>query len=232
MGATAVARVRREALNGSSDSKTQKTLVRMAELVDRRASDPRVRYAVYDIVRQVADRDVAGQIAAIRAWLAQRCKFLSDPVQDELIIDPTVLLGDAVTTGSAYGDCDDVATLAATIGQSIGIPARFVVASFDGGPMSHVWAELHDGARWHELDVTRRSQTPLTVRRRWDIPLYGRGGARAGIRNRVVSGLGEDPITIGTWTLDLDAPLWFGLDTKTWLMIGAGGVVLLILMRR
>lgn len=222
--------VRREDLRRNPDAATRQTLARMAELVDRRASDPAVRQLALEIVREAPPRDVRGQIARLRSFLARHTRFVADPVQDELLIDPARLLGEIATTGAAYGDCDDVAILAATLGQAIGIPARFQVVSFDRGPMAHVWTELADGGAWHELDVTRPPAVrPLSVARRWTVPLYLAGGARAGVTRRTTLG---EVVTVGGVSIDLDKPAWLGLDTRTWLYLAGGGLVLLLVLRR
>lgn len=205
----------------------------MAELVDLRASDPLVRDVAISIVQGIPRERVDAQIAAIRAWLAQHCEFIRDPLHDELLTDPRILLRKVIAGGKAYGDCDDAALLAATLGASVGIPPRFAVVEFFGNVpgMSHIWTELHDGTRWFELDVTRSaSQGPIRIRRRWDVPLYLPGGASRGV-SRIRSATLGDVVTIGDWSLDLDAPLWFGLPTKTWLMIGGGGLALLLVLR-
>lgn len=221
----AVRRVDREAMRGPDSVDTRRTLARMAQYVTARASDPRIRYLAADLVRDLPPRDSARQVDRLRGWLSGNFRFLPDPVRDELVIDPVLLVAEAAQTGTALGDCDDAATLAASLGQSIGLPARFVTIAVDGGPMSHVWTELWDGAEWRELDTTavgvvggrRPGETA-----RWEIPLYGVAADGS---------LGLSITLPDLSNLDLDAPLWFGLQTKTWLMVG-GGVVLLLLLRR
>lgn len=146
--------------------------------------------------------------ARIRAWLARYVRFVPDPVRDELIHDPVVMLETLARDGVAAGDCDDVATLGATLAESVGLPARFRVLGFDapGAPFSHVYAEVLAGSRWMELDTTR--QIPIIERDRrtsrtgvWEIASgesmlgcacqFSMEGARS-----LAGGLGEAPIIV------------------------------------
>ena len=108
-------------------------------------------------------------------------RFVADPVADELVTDPVLLLRDIAQAGYGAGDCDDVATLGATLAESVGLPARFIVVGFDApdAPFSHVYAEIADGfGGWRELDTTRRM--PDVERRRRTLrvnawPIHGSG---------------------------------------------------------
>lgn len=141
-------------------------------------------------------------------------RFVADPVRDELLHDPVLLLERIGRDGFATGDCDDVATLGATLGESVGLPARFIVLGFDdpGAPFGHVYAEILAGTRWVELDTTR--QIPIMeVERRtrrygvWSLDLPRRGdmlgcndcqfSLDAANRLRPLAGLGAEPIVIG-----------------------------------
>lgn len=152
------------------DEGTGIVLERMAELVQTRIAHPVVRGKAVALARRVAPHHVSGQIAAIRGYLVRRVRFVADPLGPELLQDPVLMLEDAEREGAAMGDCDDFATLAASLGGAIGIPARFVVVGFSGpdAPYEHVWTELFDGSQWHELDVTRPrhdAEAPAVERR-------------------------------------------------------------------
>lgn len=96
-------------------------------------------------------------IAALRGWLADRLTFHPDPPDMEWVDDPADQMQTLGAVGRIHGDCDDAATLGATLARAMGLPARFVVAGFGRAPApyEHVWTEVFDGSRWHDLDVTR-----------------------------------------------------------------------------
>lgn len=142
------------------DAGTFATADAMRKVANENATDPVVRRVAIHITRGGPPRDLPRQIAAIRSFLTRRVNFIDDPQTAELVQDPAWLLLDIEREGVTYGDCDDVATLGAALGQAIGIPARFVLAAFgeSDAPFSHVWAELYDGESWRELDTTRPAQ--------------------------------------------------------------------------
>lgn len=129
----------------------------MAALARARTTHP----DVIRLARRLSDRafapDARTRIATLRAWLTERFTFAPDPIDVEWVDDPKDQLTDLVTDGRVRGDCDDAATLGATLARAMGLPARFVVAGFGPppAPFAHVWAEVTDGARWYDLDVTR-----------------------------------------------------------------------------
>lgn len=123
--------------------------------------DPRVRAVTARLV--VGMPGSAGHLHArlIRDWVTARVRFLPDPTHAEALHDPAWSLDHILTYGQVQLDCDDVATLAAAMGQSIGLAARYVVVGFISphAPFAHVWTELSpDGCRWLAVDPTRPVQ--------------------------------------------------------------------------
>ena len=97
----------------------------------------------------------------IRDWLASAVSFQPDPLGVELIRSPIYLLRQIQEQGAAWGDCDDVATLAAALGMAVGLPASFVLLGFDSlGPFSHVYTQLWTQGGWVEMDTTAPDQFP------------------------------------------------------------------------
>ena len=127
------------------------------------------------IVRMVTARLVIGvpgsaahlHARIIRDWLTMRVRFLPDPSTAEALHDPAWALEHILTYGQVQLDCDDMAMLAAAMGQSIGLRARFVAVAFSSpeSPYSHVWADLGDGQTWLSVDPTRPMQG-LSIARR------------------------------------------------------------------
>lgn len=146
----------------SGDGGTYATLARMKSLSrgGAGASNPLVRAIAASLVRS-ATPDGILHARLIRNWLEDHTIFLRDISTAEALYSPAVLAAAIQRDGVVQCDCEDVAMLAAALGLSIGLRARFVVLAFrQGGPFQHVYTELSDGAgqRWIETDITRPSQ--------------------------------------------------------------------------
>jgi len=95
----------------------------------------------------------------IRRFLERRIRFHPDPLNFETIKEPEFQLREIAQAGYSSGDCDDIATLGAALGLAVGLPARFRIMAFDSeAPYEHVTADLFDGSRWVDLDVSREFQ--------------------------------------------------------------------------
>jgi hypothetical protein len=132
------------------------------------------------LVRHVTARLVLGAPASlyprlIRDWIGEHTTFLADPTHAEALHDPGWMVDQILTAGLVQVDCDDVAMLAAAMGLSIGLRARFVIVGFGSpsAPYRHVWTELADasGVRWLPVDPTRPQQSfgSLPISRRFDV---------------------------------------------------------------
>jgi len=155
-----------EALPAEPDAATVRTLEVMARMVRDCAGSPIVRGQAVELARRVRASDPIELIGAIRGWLGEHVRFLNDPYWVETIADPQRMVSEIATRYYTVGDCDDVATLGAALGASLGLEPRFVVLGFhaENAPMSHVYAELlAPGFGWRELDTTR--SVPENIRR-------------------------------------------------------------------
>lgn len=98
-------------------------------------------------------------VPKVRAWLDAHWREVPDPYGVELVRSPEMLLTQYHTTTVMSGDCDDVATLAASLALALGLAPRYVAVSF--GPShipSHVFAEIENPAHpgtWVDMDVLR-----------------------------------------------------------------------------
>lgn len=123
---------------------------------------PLVRQMAASIVDGIPGLQSSLQIRAIRNWIEDHVGFLRDPRGMELLWTPELMVRTILTKGHLNVDCDDVATLAAALGLSIGLRARFVLVGFHtpAAPFRHVWTDLADprGSSWIDLDTTRPSQ--------------------------------------------------------------------------
>ena len=150
------------------DGQTVATVGMMAQLARQGAVTPAVRdVAAFLVHAQGRDQWLHAQ--SIAGFVAQRTRFLYDPSVAEALAPPAILLELIQQRGVVQVDCDDVATLVAALGLSVGLRARFVVVGFltPDAPYEHVWAELSDvtGQEWLTVDPTRpASGLPPIVR--------------------------------------------------------------------
>jgi hypothetical protein len=142
------------------------TVERMKQLVRTRMGTPAVRKVSVNIARDAGSKDGMAQAMAIRDWCEDHTFFIRDPHGMELLHDPILMLQVILRDGDIAVDCDDVALLAATLGKSVGLRARFVVVGFGSptAPFQHIWTELSSPSgtpQWIHVDVTRYAQDAL-----------------------------------------------------------------------
>jgi len=102
-----------------------------------------------------AGQDPDATAAGIRDFVGAAIRYVPDAWNAEVVRSPTYLLRRIQEQGFAYGDCDDMATLAAGLALAAGLPARFVLIGFHGGPWEHVYAQIWTAAGWLEVDPSR-----------------------------------------------------------------------------
>lgn len=129
------------------------TLEVMREFARSASGNPLIRRTAAEVLRR-------GPLF-FRGWLEERFRYVDDPPGVELVRDPVILARAIARCEYAEGDCDDVSTYAAAVGLAAGFRARFVVVAFGPWTFEHVWTEIHDGARWWEMDVTRPREMPV-----------------------------------------------------------------------
>lgn len=151
----------------SGDAGTYAVLAKMRSLARGGRISPLVRHVAASIVDGIPGMQSRLQIVAIRNWIEDHVAFLRDPKGVETLYTPDVLLRTVLTRGHVNVDCDDVATLAASLGLAIGLRARFVVVGFHSpnAPFRHVWTDLAapGTSRWLDLDTTRPAQSLATA---------------------------------------------------------------------
>lgn len=150
------------------------TVGQMQRLARQGSYDPRTRFLVGRLLRGYAPRDGMAHIQALREWMADHVTFMRDPSGAELVHGVPLLLDMIDNEGEARVDCDDAAILAAALGKSVGLQARFVLVGFvsPNAPYSHVWTELRSptGGPWVDMDVTRSAQRlPARESRVWTV---------------------------------------------------------------
>lgn len=145
------------------DAGARATLEVMRKIVNDSLASPTVRETAVGLVRDTAQRDRLAQARAIRRFLQDRMRFLSDPLGVELLHTPEYLLKEIGRRGIIQADCDDAAILGAALAKNIGIPAYFRALAFWDAkrtPYQHVYTLLQTPQGVLDLDTTRPAPMP------------------------------------------------------------------------
>ncbi len=139
----------------------------------------RVRSFTETCVRGLQPKDYLSEIIAVRNAVAAHVRYLNDPVGVELVKDPERLVEEIESTGRGIGDCDDIATLIATMLRQLGRTVEFVTVGFDSGQpgnFSHVFVRVKDpkSGKWIVCDPVAGTQEDrmlarVTTHRTWRI---------------------------------------------------------------
>jgi len=108
------------------------TLKLMAKVAKQYKVDPLIRQTAARAVARVPEKDDLAEAAALQNWVRGNIRYTGDVLDVETLQTPDYTLQER------YGDCDDQATLLATMLLAIGIPAAYMAVGVDGEPFSHV----------------------------------------------------------------------------------------------
>ena len=129
------------------------TVAHMRALVNQYKSDPRIIHAAVTITFLNDAHDELGDISLLFSNVRDHIKYVRDVVGVETLCDPASILLRRV------GDCDDQATLLATLLESVGYPTRFIVAGYNSDRnFEHVYLQVFAGGMWIDLDPTDHFQ--------------------------------------------------------------------------
>lgn len=108
--------------------------------------------------------DPRARAARLAGWVRDHFIYTPDPLDLELLTDPTVHAQAVLSKGVTFGDCDDAATFGAALGRAAGMPAKLVAVTYKAGrPLSHVYAALRTPDGWAILDPTLPPQGPAPI---------------------------------------------------------------------
>lgn len=127
------------------------TISNMRVKAEQGAVTPAVREYALQTVSAVPSRDTRGEIEAIFRRVKREIAFRGE--FGEVVQDP------ATTLRWKAGDCDDHATLLASLLLALGYDAEFVTVAPQPGDFSHVYVEVQDKrtGQWLPLDTTTRA---------------------------------------------------------------------------
>lgn len=121
----------------------------MVALARQWRRNPGIRYLTCGLVQGVAPKDFRGEVEAVFQYVQNDIRYVQDINEVETIQTPER------TLLSECGDCDDKATLLASMLESIGHPCRFAAVGFECfGEYDHVLLQTKIGERWVALDPT------------------------------------------------------------------------------
>ena len=122
-------------------------------------TDIGVRRVAEAVVRKqrIEGRDYLGEIKALTAWVRSKTRYTRDPFGAELIRHPKRMVGDYFETGQIAVDCDESATLLASLLGSIGHNTRVLLV--DASPysrdISHAIAQVEYNGKWVFIETTK-----------------------------------------------------------------------------
>lgn len=128
---------------------TRATLRAMSDFVKAYRTNPDIRAYAENLIADVPGKNYVGEARAIHRFVRDNIRYTMDVRDVETLKNPLY------TLQSGQGDCDDKATLACTLLESIGHPCRFVAIGYGApGHFDHVYAETKIGPRWIALETT------------------------------------------------------------------------------
>ena len=134
---------------------TRATLRHMSRLVRQFKKTVPIREAALSIIQTVpGHKNWVGQVKSIHAYVRDHVQYVRDITGVETLATPVK------TLEYMQGDCDDQATLVASLLEAIGHPTRFVaIAPTLFGDFTHVYTETkigHNPGKWIPLETTEK----------------------------------------------------------------------------
>lgn len=121
------------------------------------------------LAREIA-RDSVDYLAGLDSWLRRNFRYRDE--FEEIVRTPEFMLADMQYTGMLEGDCDDVATFAASVLYNAGIPARLVAIRTTPDPnFDHVFVEAKPDGEYYfqHIDPTVSSDTRVPEFERMEV---------------------------------------------------------------
>ena len=111
-----------------------------------------IRLKALALIKSLPPKDFVGELCTINAFVRDKIRYARDVYRVETLQTP------AATLELGQGDCDDKATLTASLLMSIGFPARFAVLN-RRGQIVHVWTQAFHRGKWIECETTENIPT-------------------------------------------------------------------------
>lgn len=126
----------------------RETLKLMKTLVKAGKTNSIILNKARELVKLLPPKDWYAEVNALWTYVSKAIRYTRDIRNVETIFYPWE------TLQQASGDCDDKATLLASMLEAIGHPTRFIAVGFQPGTYSHVYVETLIGRNWVPLETT------------------------------------------------------------------------------
>ncbi len=120
----------------------------MRQMVQASRVDPVIIAAAQSIVGLQPPHDFNREALTLFDYVRSRVRYIRDVNEVETLTMPVHVLE------RMCGDCDDKATLLASLLEAIGFPTRFVLAGYTGSQFEHVYLQVLVDGEWISADPT------------------------------------------------------------------------------
>jgi transglutaminase-like putative cysteine protease len=131
------------------------TMYIMRELVRKSIDDRIVKETAVKIIRDIPPQDNFSQIKALFDYVRNNVKYVKDIYSVEEIQTPFRMIKN-IEQKKAFGDCDDMSLLLASLLHNIGFKTRFVVIATTPKMYNHIRTEVFYNNYWLPLEATSK----------------------------------------------------------------------------
>ncbi len=132
------------ALGARGNYKTVDYMIKIARKVN---GHPKIRQLAENILNYYNTKDMYyfDEALAIGDYIKNHVKYVRDPHGIEMLTDPLTMI-DKMERGEAFGDCDDMSLLVATLLLSIGQQPYFAIVKYDKNAQSyqHIYVVVYE----------------------------------------------------------------------------------------
>ena len=139
----------------SGPSGIAQTLVAMQGLIVDSDSHREVKDTAVAIIKDIQPNEHKEQVDAIAAWVRGHMKYVRDINGVEEVQAPHILLAKIAQQGWAYGDCDDYATLIATLLRAVGFRTRLEAVAVEADQYNHARMSVYFDGNWLAIEGTK-----------------------------------------------------------------------------
>jgi transglutaminase-like putative cysteine protease len=135
----------------------------MVNIVNSQKKDPFVRTTVENILHYIPEKKWTEEVEKIYLYVKKKIRYTRDIANIEFIKTPVKHLTDIQERGLSWGDCDDHSILLATLLESAGYRAKFVIIRSPSNPINtfnHIFVKVFnpDKNDWVCLDPTAKDK--------------------------------------------------------------------------
>lgn len=129
------------------------TMYLMRDIVYRSIRERIIKDTAVNLIRNIEPTKYLEQVKKIFSFIRKKVKYVKDYFGIEEIQYPSRLLSNILKKGYAYGDCDDMAILVASMLYSIGLKTRFCVIATKPKVYNHIRTEVLINNKWIPLEL-------------------------------------------------------------------------------